>query len=232
MKRLYIIICLFLTSISLVGCIKEETKIVDHKQFEILSILLNNPTFSDEELFYNLIYQNIDQNLTLRTYSTTAYIVHFSNELAKYNCLVNSNIITKTDVLTKEESIFSDNIEITSLDLFSTLILDSYSDEFLYYNSKSLIPLALELMEKEELSFTFENDKFNYITYKLEANINKLNLDDDFHNALLLSSSAYKDLYSQEDLKIRIVFNTDLNSKYLLSTMDFYINDIEIATIK
>ncbi len=230
MKYLYLLF-IIITSLTLTSCDTTNTKEVDNEQYLILVDLLNNPVFNDEELSFNVIYNENYVELIKSYKYFLEYLIKFTKNDSKYKSTVNSSTITKIDELTYEETIFSDNIEITSLDLFSTIILDSYEDEFLYYNSKSFIPLALELLTKDDITFTYESDQFSMNTYMIQTNIENLSLSDDLHNALMKSSTDYQNLYNLDNPLIRLSFKTDKNSKYLLSSIEFHINNVLIAQI-
>lgn len=196
MKRIYTILILFI-SLLLSGCANTQKPVMTKTEYDTLLNLLNNPSFDDESLSFNIVYLDERMNTSWRIYKNfDEYYFPLFDKFIKYYSIPNSSTITKIDSITQEESIFSDDIQITSLDIFSTLILDSYSEEFLYYNSKNLISLGIELLNTEDFELIYDNNQFKGNNYQISATIPKLNLEEDLHDALMKTSSNYQILYN------------------------------------
>lgn len=229
MKKCLIICILFL----LVGCSKEVKPIhdfVDDENYIKLVELLEDSMFNDS-IWNNLIVNDLYNEKLQAEKTVNSYDLFISKKYQKFSHTINSKTIEVTNTLTNEKTVFLENIEINSLEHFSTIILDTYKDEFSYYSMKHFIPLALELTQDETFDFYYENNYFSQNEYRLIGNVDKLNLDDNLHQTLLESSSIYQEIYDIDNPTISIMFKTDVNCKYFFSSFEFRINNDVIAKI-
>ncbi|MFI3211588.1 MAG: hypothetical protein R3Y64_11145 [Peptostreptococcaceae bacterium] len=229
-KKFILLVLVFILSSCSSELDKSYHRYVDDVNYIHLVEMLNNPVMDEIVLQYNIISDDKSVS-TLSKMLYGNYYITLNNSFNTFSHSINSNSIEVKDLLTNETTIFMENVNINSLDHFSTLILDTYKDEFTYYSMKDFIPLALQLTDCDDLEFYHESDKYSENIYRLVATIDKLNLDNEIHNMLLESNSNYQELYNIDNPKITLMFKTDETNSYFLSSIDFKINDIMITEI-
>lgn len=233
MRKLLIGILVCLSTI-LIGCSNEPDglrhKYINDEDYLTLVDMLNDPVMNGSELDYiaviNSYSYNISSDLFLNQYSM--YDIY---SYKKYFHVLNSNTIEENDILSNTTLTYLENVNIASLDHFSEIVLDSYSDEFSYYSVKDFMPLALKLAEDVNFEFYLNATSLDKNKYSLTGTIDKLNLDNDVHEALLQISNEYSLLYDKENLEISLSFSTNKSNTYFNSTFELRINDTVITVI-
>ncbi len=226
-KKFILIFIVFL----LCGCSidKPTHNYVDDENYIKLVNMLNEPVMDDSMLKYKTTLENLT-DISSYNYSSN-YLLKFAYNHKQYSHSINTNTIEVKDILTNTTTTFKDNVNIESLDNFSTIVLDSYKEEFSYYSMKDFIPLALSLTEDTNLDFFHELEQFDKNTYRLTGTIEEFKLDDKLHDIFINTSNDYKELYNKENNKITIIFRTNEDNSYFLSSFVFKINDKIIAQI-
>lgn len=209
------------------------SKYVDDINYQNLLMMLEEPKMDNVELRYNVCIDS-EINIIVSECKYGAYSIKFTKFLQTFTHTLNSNTIELIEYDTsynQTTSTFMSNVSISSLDHFSTLILDSFKDEFSYYSVLDFIPIALSLAVNEDLEFLHQRDSFNQNFYQIKGTVNNLKLDDNLHNILMNTSDYYQEIYNDEVLEISLVFTTDSNNEYFLSTFEFEINNTKITQI-
>lgn len=230
MKKVFIVCLLFLLS----GCSKTTITnhefINDENYLDIMNLMNQEDMYNNEKWMVKIIEDRVGSTISSETIINT-YNFFINSNKKTFIHTIDTNTIEMKNNLTNETTTFKDNIEVTSLEHFTSIILDSYKDEFSYYSMKHFLPLAKELTLDENFDFYYQKDYFEMKEYRLTGTIDELNLEETLHNALLETSSIYKEVYNQKDLKITLTFKTDLECKYFYSNIEFKINDELITQI-
>lgn len=231
MKRILIIFIVYFTVLT-TGCVTDEERQTDISDINYTQLvdLLNDTVMNPSRLMYTLVEDTIETELWSETFIDTYNIVLIRN-YKNFSHNINSNTIEVLDELTNTTTTYMSNVNINSLEEFSELILDSYSDEFTYYSMKDFIPLALELISLPSFSYYLDNTIFDMNQYRLSGVIDKLNISNDLHNILLNISPYYSEVHNNSDLEIVLTFRTDKDNEYFHSAFEFSINEKEITRI-